>query len=289
MRCSLFKSQHLYLCIAACWAILWSQQASAQIVRVKSGEIISVETLVEQVNRSDFLLLGELHDNPLHHHARGKFIMMLARPDATVVSEHFAATGKMALGGSTLDSLEAGGFDPKAWGWPLHAALFEAIRTAGLTVIGGNLPKGLSKELIKGGQAALPKNSDAIFRQVGLTDLSRNQLNQDLIDGHCGQLPDKYLAPMMLVQRATDISMAIALMEHKPALLVAGNGHVRKDYGVPQILATMMPASSVISVGFVEGPVAAAEQMPAFADKYDFVWFTDAAERTDPCDGFKLK
>jgi hypothetical protein len=39
----------------------------------------------------------------------------------------------------------------------------------------------------------------------------------------------------------------------------------------------------------VEGPVAAEEQMPAFADKYDFVWFTDAAERTDPCDGFKLK
>ena len=94
---------------------------------------------------------------------------------------------------------------------------------------------------------------------------------------------------MRLVQRATDVSMAETLLSHRPAVLVAGNGHVRKDYGVPQVLASLDPALKMASVGFYEDGANRKELVQSLAGRYDYVWLTDRAERSDPCEGFQLK
>ena len=41
---------------------------------------------------------------------------------------------------------------------------------------------------------------------------------------------------MFKVQRLRDASMAYIASKVAPAIVIAGNGHVRRDYGVPQIL-----------------------------------------------------
>lgn len=253
---------------------------------------MSVQKLAEVLRSSDVVLLGELHDNPIHHQARGELIAALARsrPAAlTVVAEHLPAGSRVVFTDATLPALEAAGFDGKSWGWPLHAPLFDAIRQADLSLVGGNLPKGASKEIMKNRQQALSPAVAGIFEAASLSDVARKKLDQDLIDGHCGQLPQRYVEPMQLAQRATDIAMAMALRDNKPAVLVAGNGHVRKDYGVPQVLAAVAPSLTVTSVGFYERTAPLAEMSPAFAGTYDYVWFTDAIERPDPCENFKLK
>jgi uncharacterized iron-regulated protein len=101
--------------------------------------------------------------------------------------------------------------------------------------------------------------------------------------GHCGMLPDDMLAPMATAQVARDVAMADvvagALAAHGAdgVVLIAGNGHVRRDFGVPFWLRERGIASE--SVGFVEDPAEAAhfdraETVPAFA-------------RPDPCAKFK--
>mgnify|MGYP006201562501 CR=1 FL=1 len=45
-----------------------------------------------------------------------------------------------------------------------------------------------------------------------------------------------------------------------PAVLLAGNGHVRLDYGVGQLFAALRPQARVLSVGFLE----AGERVPQF-------------------------
>lgn len=292
MKIAKIKCLVFYLSLVFINAIGPCNAVSAEIIKVATGQVLSAETLAEMVSSSDVVLLGELHDDPKHHQARGELIAAMARSGRagmTVVAEHLPAGSRVVFADASLPALEAAGFNKISWGWPLHAPLFDAIREAGLPLIGGNLPKGLSKEIVKNRKKAFPAAVAGIFNAAPLSDSARKKLDQDLIDGHCGQLPQRYLEPMQLAQRATDISMAIALKDNKPAVLVAGNGHVRKDYGVPQVLAAVAPSLTVTTIGFYERTAASTELLPALAGIYDYVWITDAIERTDPCEDFKLK
>lgn len=272
-------------CLLLC---MWIN-AGAQIIDLRSGAQISEQALAEQLRGQDVVLLGELHDNPRHHVLRAELISRIAPKGTTVVAEHLPAPARIRVDGALQADLEAAGFDASGWVWPLHQPLFEGIRAQGLALVGGNLPKGFSKQLMAKGAVALPAPLASAYHASPLSTEAAQRLDQDLLDGHCGQLPERYLAPMRLVQHATDVSMADALLSHRPAVLVAGNGHVRKDYGVPQVLRALAPALKIVSVGFYEDGADRQELVQSLAGRYDFVWLTEPAGRSDPCEGFKLK
>ncbi len=263
--------------------------AGAQVIDLHTGEEISEPALAERLRQQDLVLLGELHDNSQHHRLRGELIARFARPGTTVVAEHLPTGARVATGGALQGDLEAAGFDARGWGWPLHESLFGDIRAQALPLVGGNLPKGYSKQLMAGGEAKLTDALATPYRQAPLATAASAKLDGDLVDGHCGQLPVRYLAPMRLVQRATDISMANALLANTPAVLVAGNGHVRRDYGVPQVLEALAPSLKISSVGFYERGGDRRELIKSLAGRYDYVWLTEGAGRSDPCENFKLK
>ncbi len=279
------------LLAAALALLLLPLAVHARIFDLRTREEISERQLAEQLGKQDVVLLGELHDNPRHHALRGQLIARIAGVRTTVVAEHLPAPSKVVLGSSVLADLESAGFSADGWGWPLHQSLFDGIRAVGLPVVGGNLPAGFSKQLMAGGEDALPPPLNAAYRQAALSAAALRALDADLVSGHCGKLPDRYLAPMRLVQRATDISMAHALLDNRPSVLVAGNGHVRKDYGVPQVIHALAPALRVSAVGFYEkdGDRDSRELIQSLAGRYDYVWLTDGAERSDPCENFKLQ
>lgn len=269
--------------------MLATQTSYAQIIDLRSGQEISEQMLVDRLRTQDIVLLGELHDNALHHVLRAQLIKQIARDKLTVIAEHLPAGARVKREGALLADLEAAGFDAKGWQWPLHSALFEAVSGAKLPLIGGNLPKGFSKQLFGQGEIALPTPMAQAYQTASLSAEASRQLDQDLIDGHCGKLPDKYLQPMRLVQRATDLSMARALLDHAPSVLVAGNGHVRKDYGVPQALNALVPALKLTAVGFYEADSPREELVKSLAGRYDIVWLSKPAVRSDPCEDFKIK
>lgn len=269
--------------------VFYQGLATAEIIELASGKVISESALAERLRSADVVLLGELHDNPFHHQARAGFIPRFANDNTTIVAEHLPAGHSVTSTGETGSDLAMAGFNRDGWGWPLHQPLFESVLGSGYALIGGNLPAGFSKELVAQGQAAMALSMARSYEQSALSDTARAQLEQDLFDGHCGKLPEKYLAPMKLVQRATDISMATALLAHRPAVLVAGNGHVRRDYGVPQVLSSLEPSLKISSIGFYENGTDRAELIKSLAGRYDFIWLTDKAQRSDPCEDFKLK
>lgn len=279
-----------YLMVMALFGLMLVTQTSyAQIIDLRSGQEISEQMLVERLRTQDIVLLGELHDNALHHALRAQLIKQIARDKLTVIAEHLPSGARVKREGALLADLEAAGFDAKGWQWPLHLSLFEAVSGAKLQLIGGNLPKGFSKQLYGQGESALPTPMAQAYKTASLSAEASRQLDQDLIDGHCGKLPEKYLQPMRLVQRATDLSMAKALLDHAPSVLVAGNGHVRKDYGVPQALSALVPALKLTAVGFYEADSPREELVKSLAGRYDIVWLSKPAERSDPCEDFKIK
>jgi hypothetical protein len=101
--------------------------------------------------------------------------------------------------------------------------------------------------------------------------------------GHCHMLPQAMLPAMTRAQFARDAVMADVLQRHAAhgIVLLAGNGHVRRDLGVARWLPPAEQAR-VFAVGFLEdgGP-------PWPVGAFDAVVRTPAADRPDPCAGFK--
>jgi uncharacterized iron-regulated protein len=269
------------------------------IVDTASGLMLSPDDVASRMHGAEIVLLGELHDNP-HHHVRRAALIGSLDPSATVVAEHLprgaAPTLAPGAGGDTLRvALEAGGFDAKGWRWPLHEPLFAAIARAGLPLRGGNLERDAARRLAREGAAAMPADLAPWFAAAPLTGPARAALEDDLIQGHCGHLGPSRLPGMVAAQQGRDAAMAQALMGARseraaagspgtaPVILLAGNGHVRRDYGVPALLRQRLPNARVLTVGFVENTVQASV---APGTLYDIVWSTPPAMRDDPCKAF---
>ena len=91
---------------------------------------------------------------------------------------------------------------------------------------------------------------------------------------------------MMRVQRARDAMMAdrlAATSGRGGGVLIAGNGHVRKDRGVPWYLARLRPGARSVSIGLLEVRDGVLE--PPSGLPYDYVWFTPRVDDGgEPCD-----
>lgn len=267
------------------------------IVDAVSGAALSLQAALARMLAADFVLLGELHDNP-HHHARRAALLRAWPQRVMVIAEHLPRTVDAVTWPAEHDEaavlrvLEAADFDARGWRWPAHAPLFTALAHAGHTLRGGNLPREAARQLAREGLSALPADLRPIVEAAPLVAAARKVLEDDLLRSHCGHLPPERAAPMSTAQRGRDAAMAQALMvvhdrmrtEGKPGpvVLLAGNGHVRRDYGVPQLLQHVRPQTKVVAVGFVELDRGGVAPRP-LAGLYDVVWATPRVARTDPC------
>lgn len=266
--------------------------ATDRIVDRASGRERTRAELLAALRQADAVLLGEQHDNPLHHQRRGALVAELGA-GAAVVAEQMPRGRRVDAGGAPrpaddlLARLEAAGFEPAAWGWPLYRPLFAPVLAAGLPLQGGNLPREQARRIARDGDAAWPDDLRRLLDAAPLSPAAQAALDQDLLDGHCGQLPAARVPAMRAAQRARDASMAQALLAlhdagHRPVVLLAGNGHVRSDHGVAPLLQAARPGLRVLSVCFGE-PAGAAADAPC-----SVLWVTPGVQRPDPCAGFRM-
>lgn len=243
----------------------------------------------------DFLLLGEVHDNEEQHRLRAKRLAELladGRP-TTVVFEQMAASNNGAIDAQrqrtpadTEALVEAGQLDRRAWRWPLHRPLFDAALAAGARVQGGNIERDSLRRVMREGEDAAHADVAALLRRTDWSDTQQSAMLKAIDDGHCGALPAAMHAPMVLAQRARDASLAQTMLSAQAAgaqrvVLIAGNGHVDRELGVPRYLtAAGIRPERILAVGYVEA---------GGADRghYDERVETVPAAREDPCQALK--
>ncbi len=114
---------------------------------------------------------------------------------------------------------------------------------------------------------------------------TREHLLERIFEAHCRMQARASLQPMLAIQLAKDASMAKAMDDTQPAMLIAGGEHARSDTGVPSQLRALDPKASQIDIQLIEVTAGQDDPRPALqeAGPADYYWFTPAAESKDYC------
>ncbi|MDX2258232.1 MAG: ChaN family lipoprotein [Hyphomicrobiaceae bacterium] len=281
------------------------------------GAIVPAQDMGRAIALGRFVLLGEVHDNPDHHLWQAWGIRTISKLRGARIVEGAPQIEIIAMEMLSVD--QNAGIDrfygrdvevprprgAKAFGrmvgwetsgWPDYAiyapiidqALFEQI-----VVVPASASRELTRNVSKEGLAALSiEEADRLALSKPLPEADAQALRDEIRDSHCGLMPETAFDRMSVVQRFRDATMADALLSvatGKGGILIAGNGHVRRDRGVAHYLAARGVApKDIVAVGIVEvaegkvDPQAYAAG-PGGQSIYDFVVFTPRLERPDPC------
>jgi uncharacterized iron-regulated protein len=260
-----------------------------------TGAPVTTGELLRRVGAADVVLLGEQHDNPVHHALRGALITAFAAQRPAVVFEQFADRDSPipppAPDQSVEAWLDASGFDRQGWQWPMHEPVVDAAVAHARSLWGSNLSRAMLGPVVREGESAVPAPIRTLMDQAPLDSAAIVATDSELQVSHCGQLPQSLIAGMRTAQAARDAAMARALLlagagsGQRPEWLMAGNGHVRRDLGVPRILRQAVPRARVLAVGLLEREENGDLPLAADRRQYDLVIVTPRAQREDPCKG----
>ena len=264
---------------------------STEILDAATGAPIPAAELVRRAAGADFVLLGELHDNAIHHQVRGALLTATGKHPAVVFEQFARSAGPIpppAAGESEEAWLDRYGFDRKSWKWPLHAPVVAAAIARAQSLWGSNVPREALRSVVREGTAAAPPELRRLTDQSPLDSVARAAIDRELVEGHCGKLPASMIPGMRAAQEVRDAAMTEALLAAGaggPAWLIAGNGHVRLDMAVPRFLRTAAPGRGMLVVGLVERGADGSLPGAATAAMYQVIIVTPPAVREDPCAG----
>lgn len=270
---------------------------SGRIWDTRADDWVSTSELERRLAPARYVLLGEVHDNAGHHRLHRDLLAALVRDDRrpAIAMEQFDREYQSALQRAqsepvaTLEMLKAAGrFDAQGWNWSYYEPIIRLALDYRLPIVAANLSRADAFRVsTEGADAVLGAAAASALRlDQPLPDAAQLKLEQVIDDGHCGKAPRNILPGIVAAQRARDAIMAQALQAHSPAVLIAGNGHVRRDFGVPYYLAHYPQGDDVLVVGFLEvdgAQPAPTDYVTAGAPAYDYIVFTPPAPRPDPC------
>jgi len=252
-----------------------------------AAQTAELPAILDAAGRVEIVILGEVHDNP-GHHARQAEVLARLGPSAIVfemisAEEAGIVTPALAVDADAL----ADALDWETSGWPdfaYYAPLFAFA--AEVPIYGAHVDRETSRAAFEGGAAAVFAGDAARF---GLTeplpDAEQEAREAEQLAAHCDALPPEILPGFVEAQRLRDAALAdaalTALAAHgAPVVVITGNGHARRDRGVPALLATAAPDVTVFALGQFE-------DVPEGDVPFDLWALSDPVDRPDPCAAFR--
>lgn len=266
----------------------------AGVIVNAQGETVPESELLAALASARFAFIGEKHDNPDHHQIELRLIRhrLASQSGSAVVFEMLDDAQRPALGslapGDTLEQMQQKLASPtKGWDFAVYGPLFQASSKDG-KLLAGNVGKKFIGEVYAKGEAALA--AEPRFSTVpSATAQTRTHFLDRIYEAHCAMAPRDSLGPMVAIQLAKDASMASAMADNAPALLIAGGEHVRADTGVPSHLHERDSQASRVVIQLVEVTDGETNAKPTVeaSGPADFYWFTPATLPVDNCANVK--
>ncbi len=272
---------------------------AGKIWDMNSRSYLDEAALLARINASDVLLLGEVHDNPLHHEYQQKLLKARiesgARP-ALMMEQLDAETQPaldQALAGSDRDGvLNNVSALIKFTDWQLYQPLLTIAVDNKLPVIAANVSsQHLQPAIWRGYTAYDAEELKRLAVEQVWNENRQNFLVRNMGGAHCGKLRDELREGLARSQRLRDAMMADSAVSSiaRGVVAIVGSSHARRDIGLPLYFAARAPTARIVSIGFVEVSQARTDPKAYSSDSatgevhYDVIWFTPRVERADPC------
>jgi uncharacterized iron-regulated protein len=234
-----------------------------------------------------------VHDNAVQHALRLEAFQKLlntgARPALLMEQfdrEHQDEIDKLRVVQPRVDAAAVikAGSGSSSWNWTFYRPFIDLALANNLPIVAANVSRAEGRRVMSQGLAA------SGFDAVVPPDISK-ALGSTIEASHCGMLDAATAQRMVPVQVARDQFMArlIEANVERGSVLLAGNGHVRKDWGVPRWLTAATRAKAKAH-GYLEaGDNTGSAESGAANTAYDVVNFTPAQKREDPCEAMRGK
>lgn len=267
---------------------------------VEGRRFITFDAMMKRLAGARYITLGEKHDNARHHQIQARVLQALVRHGRrpAVAWEMFPSTVQPALSKyleqkSPSAAGIAGAVSWKRSGWPawtIYEPIARAALAARLPLVAAGIQRSELFKAIHGSDGAATREAAA----PALPAAAVEELKKEVQESHCGHAGDRMVRMMVLAQQHRDRHMAArmtgAAASPLGAVLIAGNGHARKDRGVPFYL-TLGAGEELASLGILEvrhGVARPAAYVHSRPDQpFDFIWFTVRVDNEDPCEKFK--
>ena len=251
----------------------------------------------DRLRGNAIVLLGEVHDNAEHHRQRLEILRRAFsagwRP--AIAMEQFDRERQADIDRARRERprdaqhvINLAGLSTGArnnWHWDSYRSFVELALEYDVPLIAANLSNADISKVVRGGLPAVfdAESMQALGFSVPIPPALQAAQERGIDIGHCSALPPHMLPAMALGQLARDAVMASIAAKHaaQGLVLLSGNGHVRRDIGMPRWLSSAQQART-LAVGFLEHDNAAAAET-----SFDAVVPTAAAERSDPCVEFR--
>jgi uncharacterized iron-regulated protein len=256
-------------------------------------EDFDARSLAQAMASQPAVLLGEVHDNAAQHAVRAAALRRLleggARP--AIAFEQFDRDRQADIDRARREAPPAGktpaehvieqAQPARGWDWRLYRPFVELALQYDLPIVAANLSRADAMRVGTGGFAAVfDEATRSRFALDALPPALLAAHEKAVDDGHCNRMPAEALPAMARAQIARDLAIAEAIRPYfaRGVVLLTGNGHARRDIGVPFFLRAEERAQAV-AIGLLERDKAEED----WARRFDVAFATLVQPREDPC------
>ncbi len=225
------------------------------------------------------VLLGEIHDHEQGHQLRVEWLQQALdkgwRPAIALEQFDYEHQDLLSQAQATcaddVSCIVQVAKGSERWHWLYYYPVLQLAQQYQLPLLAANFSRTQASVLVRDA-AAVPDMMPWLADALSQVDESWFKAMEAEVDmAHCGKLPESLIPGMARAQLARDAVMAHVLRQQadRGVVLLAGNGHVRRDLGVPVWL------TQSYAIGFIEPG--------QYSDYFDEVVVLAEQQREDPC------
>jgi uncharacterized iron-regulated protein len=215
------------------------------IISGKTGEAVSFETLMADLETAKIIYIGESHTNSDHHQIQLKILQaVFSRFPALIVGmEMFDHTYQPQLNEWSAGNLEETAFLQKVhwyanwrYDFGLYRDILTFIKTNHVKLVGLNLPFHIPPKIAVGGIESLSEEEKGhLPTEIDTTDAAHREYIRTIFSHH--SIPGRDNFDYFYAAQCTwEDTMADTLSRNLSSgkmLVLAGNGHIIHKFGIP--------------------------------------------------------
>jgi len=294
-----------------------------KIVDTSTGQIITFNTLMDEITSHDIIYLSEKHDNPMHHAIQHRIIQALIdrgrlpalgfeffSMEDTPYLLNFLDSARMPHTATQEHAMEQYLRKKLEWErqtdtmWGYYFDLLKLGRDNGLILAGLDLSNAQKRRITRKGISGLtPLERKEIFSTHLTNPVYEKHMKEIFKAVHCGMGHGKMVGRLYDTWLARNDTMALSITRlYDPAALgpvvvIMGNGHTEYNLGVMNRVHAINGTLSQVNISMME-ITREPSDLPDYLTPLDlegfkaeppadFLWFTQRVSYKDPCLEFK--